>query len=163
MIRPLTQADATEVASLIRVAFATLSAPVSPPPSALLETAGTIASIFAQGGGGAAAERDGRIVGTCIWQQKNGGLYVGRLSVAISARGQGIARALLAAAETEARRRGLPKLLLSTRLVLTDNRHLFASFGFTEVATHAHPGFTEPTFVDLEKPLCENDILRKKR
>jgi ribosomal protein S18 acetylase RimI-like enzyme len=154
MIRPLTQADAEPVAALIRTAFATPTAPVAPPPSALRETAGNIASILAQGGGGAAVERDGHIVGACIWQEKAGGLYFGRLSVAATARGQGIARALLAAAEAEARARGLPKLLLSTRLALADNRRLFARHGFVEVATHAHPGYAEPTFVDMEKSLA---------
>ena len=150
-LRPLTVADAEPVAALIRQAFASLSAPVDPPPSALRETGANIAAILANGGGGAGAEIDGTLVAACIWQPKNGGLYFGRLSVAQSARGRGLAKALLAAAEAEARRRALPKLLLSTRLALTDNRRLFAAAGFTEVAYQAHPGYVEPTFVDMEK------------
>jgi N-acetylglutamate synthase-like GNAT family acetyltransferase len=78
------------------------------------------------------------MLGVCVWQVKERGLYFGRLSVAAEARGAGIAKALLAAAEAEARRRGLPRLLLSTRLPLVDNRRLFASVGFTEVTSHAH-------------------------
>jgi GNAT superfamily N-acetyltransferase len=64
-----------------------------------------------------------------------------------------VARALVAAAEAEARRRGLPRLLLATRLAFTANRRLFASCGFHETTLHSHPGFSEPTFVDMEKPL----------
>lgn len=152
-IRPLTAADADAVAALIRGAFSTLSAHVDPPPSALRETGTNIAAILANGGGGAGAEIDGTLVAACIWQPKDGGLYFGRLAVAAAARGRGLAKALLAAAEAEARCRGMPKLLLSTRLALTDNRRLFAAAGFTEVAFHAHPGYAEPTFVDMEKPL----------
>jgi hypothetical protein len=42
---------------------------------------------------------------------------------------------------------------LGTRLVLTDNRLLFASCGFVEVALHAHPGYAAPTSVEMEKRL----------
>jgi GNAT superfamily N-acetyltransferase len=68
-------------------------------------------------------------------------------------RGRGIARALVSAAE--ARRRGLPRMHLSTRLVLVDNRRLFASCGFREGERHAHPGYAAPTFVDMEKVIAE--------
>jgi hypothetical protein len=60
---------------------------------------------------------------------------------------------LVDAAAAEARRRGLPRLLLSTRLVLADNRRLFARCGFVETEQHAHPGYAHPTFVDMEKTL----------
>ncbi len=154
MIRPITTADAPAVAALIRTAFAVLPKPVDPPLSALRETGEAVAAILAQGGGGAAIEQDGTLVAGCIWQEKDGGLYFGRLAVAPAARGQGYAGRLLAAAEAEARARGLPKLLLSTRLALTSNRRLFAAHGFAEVAYQAHPGYAEPTFVDMEKPLA---------
>jgi hypothetical protein len=61
---------------------------------------------------------------------------------------------MIAALEQEARARGLPRLLLSTRLVLADNRRLFARCGFVETAQHAHPGYAHPTFVDMEKALA---------
>jgi hypothetical protein len=44
-------------------------------------------------------------------------------------------------------------LRLSTRLALLDNRRLFAGSGFTETTREAHPGYAEPTFVNLEKRL----------
>jgi len=60
---------------------------------------------------------------------------------------------MIAAAEDETRRRGLPRLFLSTRLVLVDNRKLFASCGFVETSVEAHPGYSAPTFVNMEKRL----------
>ena len=83
------------------------------------------------------------------------GLYLGRLAVAPAWRGRGIARALVAAAEMAARRTGLPRVHLSTRLVLLDNRRLFAACGFVETTRDAHPGYAEPTFVNMEKRLAE--------
>jgi hypothetical protein len=47
----------------------------------------------------------------------------------------------------------MPRLHLGTRLVLADNRRLFASCGFVEIARHAHPGYAAPTWVEMEKRL----------
>jgi ribosomal protein S18 acetylase RimI-like enzyme len=154
VLRALRGTDAAAAAALIRAAFARMSAPVDPPPSALRETEASVAAGIA-GGGGAGAEADGLLVGVVLWAEQDGGLYIGRLSVRPDWRGRGVARALMAEAEAEARRRRLPRMLLSTRLALADNRRLFASCGFCETEQHAHPGYAMPTFVDMEKPLGE--------
>lgn len=39
------------------------------------------------------------------------------------------------------------------RLVLLDNRWLFAGRGFFETIRGAHPGHAEPTFVNMKKTL----------
>ncbi|MDR3406987.1 MAG: GNAT family N-acetyltransferase, partial [Methylovirgula sp.] len=80
-------------------------------------------------------------------------LYIGRVSVAPGWRGRGIARALLAAGEAEARRRGLERMTLRVRLALEDNQRLFAGFGFAPVGQGAHPGYRQPTFLVMEKRL----------
>lgn len=139
------------MAEVIREAFASLSADVDPLPSALQETAPSVEAQLAQGGG-AVAEVGRRVVGAVIWRQEEAGsLYVGRLAVPPAWRGRGIARALLAAAEEEARRRGLSGLHLGTRLALEDNLRLFQGQGFVETTMHAHEGFAAPTWVRMEK------------
>jgi predicted N-acetyltransferase YhbS len=152
-LRVLTPADAPAVAALIRTAFAKMSAPVDPPPSALRESAENVAETIACGGGGGAHAGE-VLVGAVLWAEKDGGLYIARLSVRPDWRGRGIARALMDMAETEARRRLLPRMHLSTRLALADNRRLFAACGFHETEQHAHSGYSKPTFVDLEKSLA---------
>jgi predicted N-acetyltransferase YhbS len=152
-VRALRMAEAEAAAALIRLAFAHLPVPVIPAPSALRETAEGVAAVLTEGGG-AAVEDVGGLAGVVLWAPKQGGLYMGRLAVRPDRRGQGLARSLMAAAEVEARRLGLPRLHLSVRLALAGNRRFFAQSGFRETATHNHPGFAEPTFVDMEKSLA---------
>jgi predicted N-acetyltransferase YhbS len=149
-VRAMQQPDARAVAALIRAAFAAQSAVTDPPPSALRVTAEDIAACL-RADGGAVAEAAGLLAGSALWNEQDGGLYLGRLAVAPARRGRGIARALVATAEGVARRMALPRIHLSTRLVLLDNRWLFATCGFVETGRAAHPGYAEPTFVNMER------------
>jgi ribosomal protein S18 acetylase RimI-like enzyme len=151
--RPLHGDDAASAAALIRQAFSAQSVQTDPPSSALRETTGTIAAAIGDGGG-ACAVVNGELVGVVLWQAKDGGFYFGRLAVRPDWRRRGIARSLIAAAEAEARRQGLPRVHLSTRLVLTDNRKLFASCGYLEGRLDTHDGYAAPTSVVMEKRLA---------
>jgi len=112
--------DAARIADLVRLAFSRQSRPTNPPPSALKETAATIAEQLARGGG-AILEAGGALVGVVLWR--------------------------------EARRRGLSRMTLGVRLALDDNRRLFRSCGFEETTLHRHEGFSEPTWVTMERRL----------
>jgi predicted N-acetyltransferase YhbS len=151
-LRAMTPADCRAVAALIRTAFAAQPAPTDPPASALRETETTIGAHLAAGGGTVACA-GGRIVGSVRWEPKDGGMYLQRLAVEPAWRGQGIARALVAATEAAARLAGVTRVHLGTRLVLAGNRRLFAFCGFVEIARHAHPGYAAPTWVEMEKRL----------
>jgi ribosomal protein S18 acetylase RimI-like enzyme len=149
--RPLRTEDAAVVARTVRAAFAA-NRPLDPPASALRERAAAVRAVLASGGG--AALFAGVVMVACLlWQEKEGGLYVSRVSVLRRHRRQGLANALLVAAEEEARRRRLPRLWLSTRLALTENRAVFAACGFREATRHAHAGYAQPTYVDMVKDL----------
>jgi ribosomal protein S18 acetylase RimI-like enzyme len=154
ILRPMTPSDAGGVAALIRAAFATQSVVTDPLPSALRVTEGDVLAQLSTGGSGALAEVAGELAGSALWVEQDGGLYLGRLAVAPRARGRGIAKALLAEAEAAARDMGLPRIHLSTRLTLLDNRRLFIARGFVETALGTHPGYAEPTFVNMEKRLA---------
>jgi GNAT superfamily N-acetyltransferase len=142
------------VAAIIRVAFAAQSVITDPPPSALRVTEDDVAAHLSTGGG-AVAETATAQVAAALWSEQGGGLYLSRLAVIPPWRGCGIARMLVAAAEATARRMRLPRIHLSTRLALLDNRRLFAACGFVETTRHAHPGYAEPTFVTMEKWLVQ--------
>ena len=87
-IRPLTIGDAAAAASLIREAFAAQSRATDPPSGALGETTASVSAKLAEGGG-AGAEADGALVGVVLWAEKDGALYIGRVSVPPAWRGQG--------------------------------------------------------------------------
>ena len=140
------------MADLIRLAFSAQSRPTTPPSSALNETPATIRDELARGGG-AVVELDDAVVGAVLWLEEEGSLYVGRLAVHPAHRRQGVARALMDEAEREARRRGLTRMHLGVRLALDDNRRLFKACGFEETTLHRHEGFTEPTWVRMERRL----------
>ncbi|MGE0419058.1 MAG: GNAT family N-acetyltransferase [Acetobacteraceae bacterium] len=149
----MTDADADAVASLIRAAFAAQSVPTDPPASALRVSGADVrAQLSEPGGGGAVVVASTQaLAGAILWKPADGGLYVGRLSVAVAWRRRGVASRLLARADAEARVRGCVRIWLETRLVLADNRALFAAAGFVEISRHAHPGYVAPTFVRMEK------------
>jgi GNAT superfamily N-acetyltransferase len=124
ILRPLTNADAGEAAEVIRAAFAAQNRQINPPSSALLETGLSIAAKIA---------------------------HIARVSVAPEARGRGFVRLLIAACETEARRRGVRRMTFKTRLELPENERLFERCGFARREVEAHPGFETPTTVVMEK------------
>jgi N-acetylglutamate synthase-like GNAT family acetyltransferase len=153
MLRAMSLSDADAVAALVREAFAAQAVVTDPLPSALRVTAADVEAHLRRGGGGAVACVDDGLAGSVLWEEQDGGLYVSRVAVAPAWRRRGVARALVAAAEAATRAMQLPRVHLATRLVLADNRRLFAACGFVETERTAHPGYTEPTSVAMEKIL----------
>lgn len=152
-LRPLAATDACAVAALIRAAFAGITPPLVPPPSARHETEASVAAHLVEGGGAVAETDDARLVGAVLWSERDGGLYVGRLSVAQDHHRAGVGRALVNLAEVTARHAGFPHMHVGVRLVLTGNRQLFSALGFAETVMHSHDGFAEPTWVEMHKSL----------
>jgi len=78
-------------------------------------------------------------------------LYLGKIAVDPAAQGRGIGRRLCETALAEARARGLPRLRLQTRVELTANHACFARWGFVKTGATAHPGFTRPTSIEMQR------------
>lgn len=84
---------------------------------------------------------------------KPGALYLGKLAVAASHRGQGLARRLIGLAEERARVLHLPALELETRVELVENQAAFRAMGFEEVGRTAHPGYDRPTSITYRRAI----------
>lgn len=153
VLRAATVDDAAGMAAVIAASFAQYRGRLVPESGAFRETAATIAAELEGGAGAIVAERNGELLGCVLVEEKEGDLYFGRLSVLPSARGRGLARLLIQAVETEARRRGLAGVRLGVRVVLTDNQRLFQALGYDETSREAHPGFDHPTSINMRKPL----------
>ena len=151
-IRAVQAGDAAAVADLVRRAFSAQPRPTNPPSSALKETAATIIEHLTRGGG-AVLESGGVIAGLVLWNEDEGAFYISRLSVHPERRGQGMARALMEEAEREARRQGFSRMTLGVRLELEENRRFFRSCGFVDASWRSHEGFSEPTWVLMERRL----------
>lgn len=85
---------------------------------------------------------------------KPAALYVGKLAVATTHRGNGLARQLCDLAETRARALHLPALELQTRVELVENQAAFVTLGFVEAGRTAHPGFDRPTSITYSRPVA---------
>jgi GNAT superfamily N-acetyltransferase len=81
-------------------------------------------------------------------------LYVGKLAVAASHRGQGFARRPVDKAEVRAREMGLFALELQTRIELVENQAVFRAMGFVETGRTAHPGFDRPTSITYRRAVA---------
>ncbi|MDH4986393.1 GNAT family N-acetyltransferase [Aminobacter anthyllidis] len=99
------------------------------------------------------ATLEGRLVGCIFAAERSDAFYVGKLAVDDSARGLGIGRALMLAAERHAIAQGKPVLELQTRIELATNHATFARMGFVEFERTAHDGFDRPTSITFRKTL----------
>jgi hypothetical protein len=54
----------------------------------------------------------------------------------------------------EAHDLGAARITLQVRIALADNVRLFRSLGFVITREASHPGYTVPTFYDMELPLA---------
>jgi ribosomal protein S18 acetylase RimI-like enzyme len=156
VIRPAAPGEAAALLAVMRRAFAEYRGVLQPESSVFVETPDLIAEKLACGGGFIAVEGE-KPVGCLIAEEKAGRGspigYLGRLAVDPSLRRQGLAWRLMLAGEGFARDRGLKIAEVQVRIALPGNIALFQSLGYRETARRAHPGFTEPTYLVMEKSL----------
>jgi len=140
--------DPAPVLALIRDSFAYMEGRIDPPSSMLRLTGDDVRR--------QAAEAEVWVIGApvlaCVFlTPKPGALYIGKLAVAATARGRGLARRLVDLAALRARDLELAALELQVRVELTDNQAAFAALGFVVVAATAHPGFDRPTSLTMRR------------
>lgn len=140
--------DWPAVLRLIRTEFASMEGRIDPPSSMQALTADAMAGLA----------RTGEVwvtgappMACMVLTAKPQALYLGKLAVAGSHRGQGLARALIDVATTRARALGLPVLELQTRVELVENHAAFRAMGFAEVGRSSHPGFDRPTSLTFQR------------
>ena len=88
------------------------------------------------------AQAGGDFVGSLFCEFKGDALYLTRMASAPARRNSGIGRALLQAADDEARWLGFKRLTMRVRVTLPDNLAYFKRAGFIETGTGQDPGRT---------------------
>jgi GNAT superfamily N-acetyltransferase len=136
-IRATGSFDWDAILSLIQTAFAYMDGRIDLPPSMNVLTAANLEGMAKMG--------EVWVIGSppiacVVLTARKDHLYIGKLCVAPSHRGQGLARALIKVAEACAKARCLPFLELQMRIELVENQNAFRALGFAETQRCAHPG-----------------------
>jgi GNAT superfamily N-acetyltransferase len=144
--------DWPSLLALLQEAFAYMEARIDP-PSSLQRMGITELRAKAQQESLILAAEGSHLTGCAFVALRIDCAYVGKLAVAEHARGRGVARQIMAAAESIAWTNGRPILELQTRIELVENHNAFAALGFVKVAETAHPGYARPTSITMRKPI----------
>jgi ribosomal protein S18 acetylase RimI-like enzyme len=91
-------------------------------------------------------EDESGLVAILVLRAEHDHLLVDNVAVDPAHQGQGHGRRLLAYAEDEARRLGLPELRLYTHVKMTENIALYESLGWIEYERRAEVGFARAFF-----------------
>jgi ribosomal protein S18 acetylase RimI-like enzyme len=138
------------ILALLRAEFAYMTDRIDPPSSLAALTPAALA-IHLRGG---EIWTIGQPPVACMFlTPRPDALYIGKLAVASSHRGRGLARSLISRAESRARDRYLPALELQTRVELVENHADFRALGFHETGRTAHPGYARPTAIIFRRVL----------
>lgn len=144
--------DWAKIHSLVATAFAYMDGRVDP-PSSIHRWSPDVFAAEAQTGAAYLAEDCGALIGVGFGKVAGGAYYIGKIAVAPEARGKGVAKAIVATAEADAKLGGLAALELESRIELTDNHAAFAAMGFSKVGETAHPGYDRSTSITMRKPV----------
>jgi GNAT superfamily N-acetyltransferase len=146
-------ADVPALANLVRNAFEEYRGRLDPPTGAHQETEEHLAGKMARGGA-VLATLAGADIGCVIYEREPDHLYASRLAVLPSSRRQGVGRALMDYVEDKACSLGLNRVRLGVRLALPRLHAYYERSGYQAVEYRTHAGYSQPTYVMLEKVLA---------
>ncbi|HJU18312.1 MAG TPA: GNAT family N-acetyltransferase [Stellaceae bacterium] len=149
MIRPAQPADRAAVEAVVEAAYSVYVARIGKKPGPMLDDYGRLI------GGGAVsvfAETDGAVAGILVLLPKPDHLLLDNIAVCPERQGRGIGRALIAFAESEARRRGYREIRLYTHEKMTENIALYQRLGFVEAGRGHEAGYDR---VFMRKPIAD--------
>ena len=136
-LRPASAADLPAVQALVARAYGHYVARIGKPPGPMLDDyAARIAEGAVQ-----VLEEDGRLVGLLVLLPEADHLLLDNVAVDPAAQGRGHGRRLVAAAEDEARRLGLPELRLYTHELMSENVAMYERLGFVETHRGQQAGY----------------------
>jgi predicted N-acetyltransferase YhbS len=153
LLREANEADAETLAALLREAFEEYRGKLDPPSGAHEETAEKVRENLANAR--AVLALAGEVpVGCVFYEAPEEYAYFSRLAVLQAHRRRGLGRALIDYVEGRARELGRPRVRLGVRIVLARQRAYYERLGYRPLFALAHAGYTEPTYLMLEKRLA---------
>ena len=152
-LRDAKLADAPLMTEIILAAFEDHRGKIDPPSGAHNETPEKVRAKLQQGGGIIAYLSESPAGCVVYYPEGHDEMYLGRLAVLPAFRQHGVGQALVAAVENKAQMEGYARMTLAVRIALPRNRSFFERLGYTVTGYESHPGYNEPTFVHMMKPL----------
>jgi GNAT superfamily N-acetyltransferase len=137
-VRPARPDEAEAVGALVERAFARHIVAVGRRPAPM---DADHARHIARGEQYVADAGDGTLAASIVLVEAPDHLVVHNVAVAPERQGEGRGRALMAFAEDEARRRGLPEVRLHTNAAMADNLAMYPRLGFAETGRASERGF----------------------
>lgn len=151
-LREATMADAAMLLQVLQTAFAEYREQLDPPSGVHRETVDSLREKM-RTTRWVMVMQDDQAVGCVMYEPRGDYLYLGRLAVLPAFRRRGIGNALIEYVEARARAVGLYRVRLGVRVALPHLRDRYERLGYSFVEAHHHEGYSEPTYVLLEKTL----------
>jgi ribosomal protein S18 acetylase RimI-like enzyme len=152
-LRNATEADAPVLVGLIHAAFEEYRGQLVPASSAHDETTAGIRRKL-DASHAILATLDNEPVGCVFYEENDEYVYLSRLSVLPHARGRGLGRMMMEHVEARALESNRARIRLGVRVALKPLRAWYERLGYSQVEARTHVGFSEPTYVILEKILA---------
>jgi ribosomal protein S18 acetylase RimI-like enzyme len=145
-LRLAAPADLTAIEALVARAYGGYVARIGKPPGPMLDDyAARIAENAVR-----VLEDNGRIVGVLVLLPASDHLLLDNVAVDPAAQGRGYGRQLIAVAEAEASRLGLPEVRLYTHELMTENVALYTRLAYVETHRAEQAGYRR---VFMRKPI----------
>ncbi len=141
--------DWPRLVAILQEAFAYMEARIDPPSSQRLLNEQTIAE-KAQTETLLLAYEEARLIGCVFLRDLGETMYLGKLAVDPAAQQSGIGRALVDHALFYCRSRAKKRIMLESRVELSEVHDFFRRQGFRQTGTTAHTGYDRPTAIVME-------------
>lgn len=135
------------VHEVMMMAFEEYRGKLTPPAGALSETVEDITKKITERGGAILALVNGAIAGSGQFVLHDQHVYIGRVSVLPSYRGQGIGKRLVRFIESYAKDKGLTEARLGVRLSIPDNIAFYSKLNYEAIEKHAYPDETDYWYI----------------
>ena len=149
-LREAQEQEASEILRVMQAAFMEYNGVLDPPSGVHHETTESVKQKI-QAGNFILAEINHEIVGCVFCENKGSYMDLGRLSVIPKYRNQGIGKMLISQVEDIARQNQIPNVRLGVRIALDTVRLYYERLGFRIISFETHAGYSQPTYVLMEK------------